>query len=72
MSDLEQRLKTADHWFEYSDEHAVFKRGHSERELLIADLKQLPYESALDLVYKHVPYECGQQYLRELFNRRSA
>lgn len=73
IQDIETRLKKADHWFEYSDDHSEFKRGHSERELLIVELKQLPYEQALDLVYKHVPYECGRQYFRELLpERRSA
>ncbi len=70
MTDLEERLKTADHWFEYSDDYSVVRKGRAEREFLIADLKQLPYEQALLLVYKHVPYEAGLQYFRELMPER--
>ncbi len=70
MNDLEERLKKADHWFEFSDDRQVWKRGRDEREFLIADLKELPFEQALMLVYKHVPFECGQQYFRELLPER--
>lgn len=64
ITDLENRMKKADHYYEFSDDKFVYWAGAQERRKLIEELKRVPMNIAADLVQQFVPEEQKTNFLR--------
>lgn len=60
LADFHEQCRRHDWFYEYSDDHSVFERGHGEREALRAIARQSPahdhlYRQWVDHVFQGAP-----------------